>query len=103
MRMSGQEAKDMLELLALMVLVPAGLTVAAIALIVGGVLHLAVRVLVLPFALLGGLLKIVLLVPLLLIGLLIVAPVLLGVGLVILLPLFILGFLVWGVTRLAAA
>lgn len=93
----------MLELFALLVLVPVGLAIAAVVLIVGGLLHVVVRLLVLPFAVLGGLLKIVLLVPLALVCLLVVGPVLLGVGLVILLPLLILGVLVWGVTRLATA
>ena len=93
----------MLELLALLVLVPVGLAIAAVVLVAVGLLHLVARVLLLPFALLGGLLKLVLLAPLALIGLLIVAPVLLGVGIVILLPLLVLGFFVWGVTRLAAA
>lgn len=93
----------MLEVLALMVLVPVGLAVAGVVLVVGGLLHLLGRVLLLPFALLGGLLKILVLLPLGLVALLVVGPILLGVGLVVLLPLLILGGFVWGVTRLAAA
>jgi hypothetical protein len=93
----------MFELLALMVLVPVGLAIAAVVLVVGGLLHLVGRVLLLPFALLGGLLKLALLVPLVLIGVLVVGPVLLGMGMVLLLPLLVLGCLVWGVARLAAA
>jgi hypothetical protein len=72
-------------------------------LVVGGLLYLVGRVLLLPFAVLGGLLKLLLLVPVVLIGVLIVGPILLGVGMVILLPLFLVGFCVWGVMRLAAA
>lgn len=81
----------MLELFALFTLAGIGLAILAVFFVVGLVLKLAFRLLLLPLALLGGLLKIVGLVAFVLIGL-VLAPVLFGLFLILALPvLAILG------------
>ena len=79
----------MLELLAISALVGIGLVLEPILLVIGLFLKLAFRLLLLPFALLGGLLKVLLIVALLIVGLTL-APVLLGVVLVLAIPVLIL-------------
>ena len=81
----------MLELLALFTLAGIGLAILAVLFVVGFVLKLAFRLLLLPFALLGGLLKVVGFVAFVVIGL-VLAPVLFGLFLILALPvLAILG------------
>lgn len=71
--------------------------------LVVGLLKLAFRLVVLPFAILGGLLKIVLIVPVVLVGLLILGPVLLGLGAVLIIPVLIFGLGIWLLTHIFAA
>jgi hypothetical protein len=77
----------MLELFALFTLAGIGLAILAVFFVVGFVLKLALRLLLLPFALLGGLFKIVGLVAAVVIGL-VLAPVLFGLFVLLALPVF---------------
>ena len=94
----------MLEFLAVASLITIGLGVLGVLLVVGFFFKLVVRLLLLPFALLGGLLKVLAFIVIGLLGL-IVAPVLLGalviVALIALPILFFLGL--FGIGWAAAA
>jgi len=90
-------------LLTLVVLGGIGLAILLAAGLVVGLVKLAFRLLVLPFVLLGGVLKVGLALTVGLVLLLVAAPVLLGVALVVLLPLLLFGGLVWGAVKLAQA
>jgi len=90
-------------LLTLVVLGGIGLAILLAAGLVVGLVKLAFRLLVLPFVLLGGFLKVGLALTVGLVLLLVAAPVLLGVALVVLLPLLLFGGLVWGAVKLAQA
>lgn len=79
----------MLELFALFTIAGIGLAVLAVLFVVGFILKLTFRLLLLPLALVGGLLKIVGLAAMVLIGL-VLAPVLFGVFLVLALPVLVL-------------
>lgn len=79
----------MLELLALFTLLGLGLVVLALISVTGFFLKLTLRLLLLPFVLLGGLVKVLLIGGLLLLALLL-APALFAVLLVVVLPLLLL-------------
>jgi len=79
----------MLELFALFTIAGIGLAVLAVLFVVGFILKLTFRLLLLPLALVGGLLKIVGLAAMVLIGL-VLAPALFGVFLVLALPVLVL-------------
>lgn len=79
----------MLELFALMTIAAIGLVVLGVLFVVGFFLKITFRLLLLPFALVGGLLKVLGVVAMALIGL-ILAPVLFGVFLILVLPVLVL-------------
>lgn len=79
----------MLELFALMTIAAIGLVVLGVLFAVGFFLKITFRLLLLPFALVGGLLKVLGVVAMALIGL-ILAPVLFGVFLILVLPVLVL-------------
>ncbi len=79
----------MFELLAFFTIAGVGLAVLAVVLVVGFLLKLTFRVLLLPFALLGGLLKVTGLVIATVLGL-VLMPVLFGVFLILALPVLVL-------------
>ena len=79
----------MFELLAFFTIAGVGLAVLAAVLVVGFLLKLTFRVLLLPFALLGGLLKVTGLVIATVLGL-VLMPVLFGVFLILALPVLVL-------------
>jgi hypothetical protein len=79
----------MFEFLALFTIAAIGLAVLAVLFVVGFVLKLTFRLLLLPFALVGGLVKILGLVALLVVGV-VLAPVLFGIFLLLALPVLVL-------------
>jgi len=79
----------MLELFALFTIAGVGLTLLAVLLVVGFFLKITFRLLLLPLALVGGLLKLLGFVAIAVIGL-VVAPVLFAVFLVLALPVLVL-------------
>ena len=79
----------MFEFLALFTIAGIGLAVLAVLFVVGFVLKLTFRLLLLPFALVGGLVKILGLVALLVVGV-VLAPVLFGIFLLLALPVLVL-------------
>ena len=79
----------MLELFALFTIAGVGLVVLAVIFVVGFFLKITFRLLLLPFALVGGLLKLFGLVVIALVGL-VLAPVLLGILLILVLPVLVL-------------
>ncbi len=79
----------MLELFALFTIAGVGLVVLAVIFVVGFFLKITFRLLLLPFALVGGLLKLFGLVVMALVGL-VLAPVLLGILLILVLPVLVL-------------
>lgn len=93
----------MLEVMGLGVLLVVGVMVAAALAVVVGVLKLFFKILLIPVTLAFGALKLLLLAPLAILFLIVVGPVLVGIGLAILVPLLIVGLLAWGAVQLAAA
>jgi hypothetical protein len=83
-------------------LVVGGVIVGAVALVIG-LLKVAFKLLLLPLSLVAFTLKGLLMLVLGVIGLLVAGPVLLGVGLVFLLPLLLVGGLIWGAVRVFSA
>ena len=79
----------MLELFTLFTIAGVGLVVLAVIFVVGFFLKITFRLLLLPFALVGGLLKLFGLVVMALVGL-VLAPVLLGILLILVLPVLVL-------------
>lgn len=79
----------MLEFLALFILAGVGLTVLAVIFVIGLILKLTFRLLLLPLALIGGLLKIFGVAILLILGI-VLAPVLFGVFILLALPVLVL-------------
>jgi len=79
----------MLELFALFTIAGIGLVALAVIFVVGFFLKITFRLLLLPFALVGGLLKLFGLVVMALVGL-VLAPVLLGILLILVLPVLVL-------------
>lgn len=90
-------------LLTVMLLLGVGLVVLLAAGLVVGLVKLAFRLLLLPFVLLGVFLKVAIALTVGAVLLFVAAPVLLGVALVFLLPLLLVGGLVWGAARLVHA
>ncbi|MCG6963349.1 MAG: hypothetical protein LJE95_08795 [Acidobacteria bacterium] len=86
----------------LALLVVGGAIVGAVALIIG-LLKVAFKLLILPLSLVAFTLKGLLMLVLGVIALLVVGPVVLGVGLVFLLPLLLIGGLIWGAVKVFAA
>lgn len=79
----------MLEFLALFTIAGVGLAVLAVLFVVGFVLKLTFRLLLLPLALVGGLVKILGLVALLIVGV-VLAPVLFGLFVLLALPVLVI-------------
>lgn len=79
----------MFEFLALFIIAGIGLAVLAVLFVVGFVLKLTFRLLLLPLALVGGLVKILGLVALLVVGV-VLAPVLFGIFLLLALPVLVI-------------
>ncbi len=92
----------MSELLGFGLLLTVGVVVVLAAALVVGILKLFFKLLVLPFALLGGLLKFVVVGTVGLVAVLVLGPILLGLLLALLLPLVLFGLAVWGLARLFA-
>ena len=79
----------MLEFLALFTIAGVGLTVLAVLFVVGFVLYLTFRLLLLPLAIVGGLVKILGLGALLIVGI-VLAPVLFGLFVLLALPVLVI-------------
>lgn len=90
----------MLEILALMLVAA---VVGGIAVVAVGILKLMFKLLLLPFTLLAGAIKLAILLPLALVAAVIALPLVLGVGLVLLIPIALVGALIWGAAHLVAA
>ena len=90
----------MIELLGLAVLAVVFLAF-ALGLVVG-IFKLVFKLLLIPLGLAALVLKMLILIPLALIAIFAIGPILLGIGLVVVLPVLVVGGLVWGASRLAA-
>jgi hypothetical protein len=97
------EEAIMITVFTLGILAAIGLGIALVVGVVVGLLKLAFKIVLIPVSIGLFLLKVVILVPLAILMLLVFLPVVLGVGAALLLPVLIIGALVWGVVHVFAA